>query len=208
MSERVGKIIDEYRRKRLKGKCIDLVPLTLNDTENIVEIRNREKNRYFLNQTYELNVESQRIWYETYLTRDNDIYWCIYNKKNEFIGTIRVYDIDEESDICNQGSFMIDEDQAGGAPYALEAEILTLDFIFDVLNIGNVVNEDRVDNKVMNNLTKKLGFDFKKRKMINYVEYNYYLLNPNDYKKNRDKFVRIINYWATRGFVEFEGEAP
>lgn len=198
MSERIGKIIDEYRGKKLKGKCIDLVPFTPDDAKNVVEIRNRKKNRYFLNQTYELNVDHQKMWYETYLTRDNDIYWCVYNKRNEFVGTIRVYDIDEESDICDQGSFMIDEDQAEEAPYALEVEILTLDFIFDVLNIGNVINEPRKDNKVMNNLTKKLGFDFKKRTIINGVEYNYYLLNQNDYKKCRDKFVRVIDYWAAR----------
>lgn len=198
MSERIEKIIAEYRGKTIKGRCIDLVPFTLDDSGNVVEIRNREKNKYFLNQTYKLNVESQKIWYETYLTRNNDIYWCIYNKKNEFIGTVRVYDIDEENDICDQGSFIIDEDQAEGAPYALEAEILTLDFIFDVLNIENVINEDRRDNKVMNNLTKKLGFDFKKRTIINGVEYNYYLLNPNNYTKNRDKFVKVIDYWATR----------
>lgn len=201
MSEKIGRIINEYRGKRLEGKCIDLIPFTLNDAENVVEIRNRDKNKYFLNQTHELNVADQTKWYETYLARDNDIYWCIYNKKNEFIGTIRIYDIDEESDICDQGSFMIDEDQAEGAPYALEAEIMTLDFIFDVLNIGNVINEDRGDNKVMNNLSKKLGFDFKKKTIINGVEYNFYLLNTNDYKKNRDKFVSIINYWDKRELI-------
>lgn len=198
MSERIGNIIREYRGKRIEGKCIDLVPFTCEDAVNVVEIRNREKNKYFLNQTYELNVEGQKKWYETYLTRDNDIYWCIHNKNNEFIGTVRVYDIDEEKDLCDQGSFMIDDEHAEGAPYALEAEILSLDFIFDKLKIGNVINEDRGDNKVMNNLSKKLGFDFKKNTIINEEEYNYYLLNPTDYKKNRDKFIQIIDYWATR----------
>lgn len=198
MSERTEKAVKEYRGKKLEGKCIDLVPFTPDDSANVVEIRNREKNKYFLNQTYELNVDGQNKWYEEYLTRNNDIYWCIYNKKKQFIGTIRVYDIDEENNICDQGSFMIDEDHAEGAPYALEAEILILDFIFDVLNMGNVINEDRSDNKVMNNLTKKLGFVFKKKTIINDVEYNYYLLNPGDYKKNRDKFASIIDYWALR----------
>lgn len=204
MGERIRKIIDKYREKRIEGKCIDLIPFTLEESENVVEIRNRKKNRYFLNQTYELNVESQKRWYETYLTRSNDIYWCIYNKNHKFIGTIRVYNIDEERELCDQGSFMIDEDQAEGAPYALEAEILTLDFIFDILNIGNVINENRADNKIMNNLTRKLGFVFEKKTIINDVEYNYYLLNANDYKNNREKFVRIIDYWAAREVVGSE----
>ena len=198
MSERIAGIIREYRKKIIEGKCIDLVPFTMDDAENVVEIRNREKNKYFLNQTYELNVESQKKWYDTYLTRDNDIYWCIYNKESQFIGTVRVYDIDDKADICDQGSFMIDEDHAEGAPYALEAEILTLDFIFNVLKITNVINEDRADNKVINNLTKKLGFVFKKDTVINGVDYKYYLLNPIDYAKCRDKFESVIEYWLSR----------
>ncbi len=193
-----GNIILEYREKKIEGKCIDLVPLTPNDAENIVNIRNEQKNRYFLNQKYELTVEGQKKWYESYLERDNDIYWCIYNKQGEFIGTVRVYDIDKDKDLCDQGSFMIDEEYAEGAPYALEAELLSLDFIFDILGINNVINEDRSDNKIMNNLSKKLGFVFKKNTIINDVEYHYYVLTLEDYKKNREKFARIIDYWNAR----------
>jgi RimJ/RimL family protein N-acetyltransferase len=198
MQDRIGKIIDEYREKRIYGKCIELVPLSPADIPKVVEIRNREKNRYFLNQTFELTIDAQEKWYSGYLERDNDLYWCIYNKQNQFIGTIRIYDIDDANDMCNQGSFMIDEEQADGAPYALEAEILSLDFIFDILKIGNVINEDRADNKVMNNLTRKIGFGFKKKTIINGVEYNYYLLNPDDYKHSRNKFSEIIDYLAAR----------
>lgn len=198
MSDRISSIINDYRNKIIEGKIINLVPFSLADAENVVEIRNKEKNKYFLNQTYELTVDSQTKWYESYLSRFDDIYWCIYNKDNDFIGTIRVYDIDEEKDLCDQGSFMIDEEQAEGTPYALEAELLTLDFIFDELKISNVINEDRADNKVMNNLTKKLGFDYKKDTEINGVAYKYYLLNPESYKKNREKFQTVIDYWANR----------
>lgn len=198
MSKEIRCTIKEFRNKVIEGKCINLVPFTIDDIANIVEIRNREKNKYFLNQTSELNIESQTKWYETYLTRDNDIYWCIYNKQNQFIGTVRVYDIDKDADICNQGSFMIDEEHAEGAPYAIEAEILTLDFIFNQLKINNVINEIRIDNKVMNNLSKKLGFVLKKNTVINGVDYKYYLLNPIDYKKNRDKFQLVVDYWVSR----------
>ncbi len=198
MSKRNGEIIKKYRDKRIEGVCIDLVPFTEVDAENVVEIRNREKNIYFLNQACILNVEGQLKWYRSYLERDNDIYWCIYNKKNEFIGTVRVYDIDEESDLCDQGSFVIDEELAKEAPYAIEAELLSLDFIFDVLKINHVINEDRSDNKIMNNLSKKLGFVLKKNTVINEVKYNYYILSSDDYKKNRDKLAKIIEYWGCR----------
>lgn len=195
---RVEKTIENIRGKRLVGKSIDLVPFSLIEIVNVVEIRNRKRNKYFLNQTYELTVEGQCKWYESYVERKNDIYWCIYDKEDNFIGTIRVYDIDENNDMCNQGSFMIDEERAGGAPYALEAEILTLDFIFDELKIGTVINEDRADNKVMNNLSKKIGFKFIKETIINEIEYNYYLLNKEDYYKNREKFSTVVDYWSER----------
>ncbi len=198
MSEVIRCIIKEFRNKVIEGKCINLVPFTINDVANVVDIRNREKNKYFLNQASELNIERQTKWYEAYLTRYNDIYWCIYNKQNQFIGTVRVYDIDKDADICNQGSFMVDEEYAEGAPYAIEAEILTLDFIFNQLKINNVINENRADNRVMNNLSKKLGFVLKKNTIINGVDYKYYLLNPSDYKKNRDKFQSVVDYWVSR----------
>ena len=198
MSERIGNLIREYRNKVLKGKFIDLVPLSEKDMENVVELRNKEKNRYFLNQTYTLTVEGQLRWYQTYLERDNDIYWSIYSKAGQFVGTVRIYDIDEEKDLCTQGSFIIDEEFAEEAPYAIEAELLSLDFVFDVLHIGNVINEDRADNKVMNNLTRKLGFVFQDDTVVNGVDYKYYLLNPEGYQRNRQKFLDVVLYWCER----------
>ncbi|MBQ9135775.1 MAG: GNAT family N-acetyltransferase [Lachnospiraceae bacterium] len=198
MSERIGNLIREYRNKVLKGKCIDLVPLSEKDMENVVELRNKEKNRYFLNQTYTLTVEGQLRWYQTYLERDNDIYWSIYSKAGQFVGTVRIYDIDEEKDLCTQGSFIIDDEFAEEAPYAIEAELLSLDFVFDVLHIGNVINEDRADNKVMNNLTRKLGFVFQNDTVVNGVDYKYYLLNPEGYQRNRQKFLDVVLYWCER----------
>lgn len=198
MSDRISSIIDEYRNKKIIGKCIDLIPFTLDNVENVVSIRNKDRNKYFLNQTYEISVQSQTEWYQRYIERHNDIYWCIYNKEAQFVGTIRIYDIDDENDICDQGSFMIDEEIGTGTPYALEAEILTLDFIFEKLKIARVINEDRADNKVMNNLTKKIGFIFEKKTIINCVDYNYYLLDYDNYKNNREKFQTVIDYWVNR----------
>lgn len=198
MSRETEKIVEEYREKKIGGKCIDLVPVSEKDFSNIVGIRNREKNKYFLNQPGDLTIESQKKWYESYLSRKNDIYWCIYAKSGEFIGTFRVYDIDSDKNICDQGSFMIAEEYAEGAPFALEAEILSLDFVFDVLKIGQVINENRTDNKVMNNISKKLGFSFKHKTEIRGIEYNYYILTPDDYTRNREKFLKVIDYWSIR----------
>ena len=186
-------VVKDFRKKRIEGKIVDLIPFTMEDARNVVEIRNKKKNRYFLNQTYDITVESQAKWYENYLKRYDDIYWCVYNKQNQFIGTVRVYEIDGDNDICDQGSLMIDEEFSASGPYAIEVEILTLDFIFNILKIENVINEDRADNKVMNNLTRKLGFKYIKDTQNDGVKYKYYLLKREDYLTRRETFESIIN---------------
>lgn len=198
MSNRISDIIKKSRTEIIEGTFVNLVPFTLVDTDNVIRLRNQNKNRHFLNQSYLITADGQAKWYEDYLLRTNDIYWSVYNKQKKFIGTVRVYDIDEDNDICDQGSLIIDEEVSAEAPYAIEVEILTLDYIFSVLKIGNVINEDRADNKVMNSLTKKLGFKYIKDTVKDGNKYKYYLLNPEDYEKNREKFSQIIDYWMKR----------
>lgn len=188
----------ELKKKIIKGTFIDLVPITKENLNDIVNLRNQEKNRYFLNQQSIIDYNSQLKWYNNYLKIETDIYWAIYNKNNQFIGTIRIYDIDFNKNICEQGSFMIDSQFSNDAPYAVEAELLSLDFAFYELKIKNVINEDREDNKIMNNLSKKVGFKFIKNTLINEIKYNYYILEVDDYEKNRDKFIGLIKLWNDR----------
>lgn len=194
----VSEIVQEYRNKALCGKLIDLIPLTQNDFENVVDLRNEEKNRYFMAQKQLLTVADQEKWYESYSDRNNDLYWCIFDKKKRFIGTMRLYDISLDCEILDQGSFMIYEKYAQEAPYAIEAELLSLDFAFNVLNIKSIINEDRADNKIMNNLTKKIGFTYIKDTIINGENYKYYLLNEKDYLSKRDKLAKLIERWDSR----------
>ena len=93
MSNRIADIVRMYRERRIEGDFVDLVPFTLVDADNVVAMRNREKNRHFLNQTCIITTASQARWYKSYLERFDDIYWSIYNKQNQFIGTVRIYDI-------------------------------------------------------------------------------------------------------------------
>lgn len=188
--------ITEYRKKGLEGKLVDLLPISRNDSENIVKLRNKEKNLLFLSQQKKINVEEQNKWYDAYVVRDNDIYWCIHNKWNQFIGTTRLYNINEGEDICEHGSFIIDDKYAKNAPYALEAFILTLDFAFDVLHIGHVCNACRMDNQVINSLSQEIGFSIQKKIVSDNVEYNCYLLDYNNYIKHRSMFQKIVDYFA------------
>lgn len=196
--EQVCDIVADYRNRRINGRFIDLVPFGEEWMEDFVRVRNAERNLYFFNQTYLLTIDSQREWYRNYLKRPDDIFWCILDKSGRFIGSVRLYDMDADASVLSHGSFMIDADVADEAPYALEAEILSLDFAFDTLHIRQVVNENRHDNKVMNSLSKKVGFEFIKDTSIGGVQYRYYLLSEDAYRKKRGKVDSIVAYWAGR----------
>lgn len=198
MNKSVEEIVFGLKQEIVEGVCINLVPLTEKEAAKVVELRNKDKNKYFLNQSYELTVEGQLQWIEEYKKREDDIYWCVYNKNDNFVGTIRIYDIAKDRKLCDLGSFMIDENYSGEAPYAIEALIMAIDIAFERLGITEIINEDRCDNKVMNSLSKKLGFSFVKEVEINGVPYNYYLLSNEAYMKKREKFYSVIKFWGNR----------
>ncbi len=185
-------IIKKYRNEIIEGLCIDLCPLNEDVLPEVVRLRNQERCRYFLNQSMELTLDMQHEWYENYLLRNNDIYWCVREKNGAIIGTIRLYDITEKS--CVQGSVIIDEDYSMGMPYALEAMIMSLEFAFNILKVEDVINEDRCDNAMMNSVSKKLGFKFQKVVEIRGIPYNSYTLRKeyakiDKYKNSLEKFM-------------------
>lgn len=182
----------------IEGITIDFVPVTVEDAENIFKMRNAYRNMYFFNQQRELNINDQREWLESYEKRNNDIYWAIYDKNKVFIGTIRLYNINFEDGTCEQGSFMIDEAHAKEGPYAIEAELLSLDFAFETLKLRKIINCDRHDNKKMNSLTKKIGFKFIDIVSINGIDFNRYYLSYENYLNKRYKLVQVLDYWKER----------
>lgn len=190
--------IQKYREECIGGRLLSLVPVSEEHFELIIRLRNKERNRYFFNQQSELTFQGQEQWFREYLLRDNDIYWVLSNQEDKLVGTMRLYDIDKAEGLCSQGSFIVDENYADEAPYALEAELLSLDFAFHVLQLQGVVNEDRGDNKIMNNLSKKMGFEFVKHTYLNNIEYNYYILKRENYLKARGKIDSIVEYWVRR----------
>ena len=190
----IEKIVAEYRQKDLQGKIVDLSPVTENDLTDIIRMRNDPKMMYYLNQPMQITLDSQKAWYEKYKERADDLYWTIKNKDGQVIGTNRLYNV--TTDRCEQGSLMIDTRYSRTAPFAVEGILLSLDFAFDVLNVKTIVNEDRHDNKNMNSLTKRFGFQFLRKIDIRGVSFNYYELQRDNYK--RDEIEEVLNLWLER----------
>ena len=177
--------ITNYRKVPYRGISIDLVPLGLHNLDAVTKLRNQEHSKYYLNQQFDLTLDDQKKWFDKYQKRLEDIYWCIANKENQIVGTVRLYDITQMS--CEHGSFIVDQQYTMGTPYALEAMILSLDFAFEVLELKNVECNDRHDNTNMNSITRRFGFKYDKINVINGVEYNHYNLMKDDYDSTKYK---------------------
>ena len=188
----------EFRNKDVVGKFVILRPASVKYAEDIVNLRNKPRNMYVFNQSYLLTTEDQTRWFEKYEKTSNDIYWCILDKAERFIGTIRLYGIDPAGEYCEEGSYVIDEDVVDEAPYAVESKMLALDVAFDDLQIKTMINEVRVENKNMNNIDNQLGFTNGIVTQIRGVDFRRRELSSEDYRKNRNKFSRLVDYWSCR----------
>ena len=180
----------------VKGKYVDLFPCAPDHGATIVKLRNQEKSRSNLNQVNASTIESQAAWYSGYMLRGDDIYWCVHNKNGRMIGTVRLYNIDSDGNCCNQGSFIIDEECAMNGPYALETEILTLDFCFDALCMAKILNDDKVENKNMNSISRRIGFQLIQEFERDGARYNLYELTKDTYK--RAALAKILAKWKDR----------
>lgn len=190
----IERTVSEYRNKKIEGKVIDLVPLGVQDLPDVVKLRNHPKMMHFFHQEYRLTLDMQKAWFEKYLARKNDLYWKICSKDGTFLGAIRVYDITPE--IADQGSTMLDPDKSMGGPEAAEALLLCLEFLFDTAGVKRVINDNREDNKNMNSLSRRLGFEYLHDIEIRGVKFRHYELVEE--KLNRDSIQKIIDMWASR----------
>ena len=195
--ERKKKII-ELRNHDITGKFVILRPVRAEYASKIVNLRNRPQNMYWFNQSEPISVENQVKWLENYNNKDNDIYWCVLDKNKRFIGTIRLYGIDLDGDYCEEGSYVIDDKVADEAPYAVESKYLVIDVAFKELQIKSIINDNRADNKVMNNINKRLGFSKGEITKIRGVDYLHMTLTYEDYIKKRDVFLSVVEYWSER----------
>lgn len=191
-------MVAELRKRDIAGKTVILRPVTADYAEDIINLRNKPRNMYYLNQASVLTLEEQKVWLESYNRSVDDIYWCILDQKEIFIGTIRLYGIDMNGEFCEEGSYAVREEVADEAPYAVEAKMLILDTAFETLQIRKVINDNRIDNKIMNNMDDQLGFDAGWKREIKGTEHIHRTLTAQDYWKNRSKFFRLVEYWSER----------
>lgn len=141
--------------KILEGKYVKLQYAQIEDAEEILSIRQDPKLTKYLPRL-NITIEEQRAWLEQQQEREGDYYFCVWNKENKLIGTIRIYNIHDG--IGETGSLAL----KGNAFENLEAKLLCEDFLWDILKLNSTIGIINVENIQAQKFAQLFGVEFEK----------------------------------------------
>ncbi len=170
--------------KFIEGKNINLRNVEVDDSEFILTLRtNSIKNKY-ISQT-EPDLEKQRDYIRQYLSKKNEeYYFLIENKSNIQLGTIRIYDITNDS-FC-WGSWLIKQE----APIttAIESALLIYEYGFYQLKFNNSHFDVRVANSSVVKFHQNMGAQIISTDALNH----YFIYTKEKYETIKPKYRRFL----------------
>lgn len=187
----------DTQQPTLHGRLIDLVPYAATDHEALMAVRNQPEAIYGLAQGGPLSLDSQRRWYEGYLSRDNDFQWLMHSRRDKrVVGGIALYDIDLEAGTAECGRLVVDGSTAPAGPTALEASLLSLSFAFDVLKLSSIVATVREDRPKVLSYNERIGFKHPQPMLLRGVAYLKLTLARDDFQ--RKTLDDLVGVWSRR----------
>ena len=134
------------------GKYTNIRLVREDDAEFILSLRCDEQKSKYLHKT-EYNVDKQKEYIKNCLSKDNEWYFIIENKKQEPIGTYRIYDLKDDS-FCIGSWLMIDD----CSPIEMmEGEYLAKMFAFKATGFNKFHFDVRKGNKKVIRYHKMMG---------------------------------------------------
>ncbi len=134
------------------GKNIDLRPVEIEDAEFILSLRlDPELNQYL--SLVENDLDKQKEWIKNHRLYSRDFYFIIQNKMQKPVGTIRVYDIQE--DVFCWGSWIVVPEARKYASF--ESVFLLYRFVFFGLGLDKTNFDVRKKNEKAVNFYQRFG---------------------------------------------------
>ncbi|MDP1459961.1 GNAT family N-acetyltransferase [Bacillus wiedmannii] len=134
-----------------------------NDIEVIRKWRNQEQIRkYFINNHY-INQNQQQEWFKNYLYKNDDIMFMIEEtlEFQEGIGTVALYNINQETQSVEFGRLMIGNPAATGKGFGKQAAILACKYAFEILNMEKIYLNVLPYNMIAIKVYENIGFVMK-----------------------------------------------
>lgn len=166
------------------GKNIDLRPVIVSDAEFILSLRTDDELNQHLSPVGN-DIELQRQWIINRKAANNEWYFIVQNKNAEPVGTIRIYDIQDNS-FC-WGSWIIKKNARKYASF--ESVVRIHELAFYKLGFTEARVDCRIDNIKSSNFQQRFGY-----KLVNQDALNlYFSLSKLDYSRTRDNYLMLLN---------------
>lgn len=169
-------------RKFVSGFNINLRDINIEDAQFVVDLRLASKNKFLAK---DVTLETQMNYINKYKEQDSSWFFIIESKTNEKLGSVRIYDIKEDS--FSWGSWLIKE----GAPHttAMESAMLLYDFAFNSLGFSQSHFDVRKENKKVISFHKKLGATMVDENDLDV----FFIMKKEDFEIHRNKYEGILH---------------
>jgi len=186
----------------ITGKHIILRKVEVGDAADIFKWRSGESGK-FLRQPVGYSIQGQVDWINS--RTDKEINYIILSRKTqEKVGTIGIYDVNNEDKVANVGRLLLNETYLGTSnPFGLEALLLCYDYLFNEMLFRKMTGDILATNTGMVKLQKFLGMReegfLEKHVVINGMLHDLHIMSIfkeefNDkYKKKIDFLLKSFN---------------
>jgi RimJ/RimL family protein N-acetyltransferase len=167
----------------VRGKSVFLREVAVGDAEFILSLRtNPEKNKYL--SVTSSDVDKQRSFISSYCSSQTDFYFIICDWRWGKLGTVRIYDIREDS-FC-WGSWILSSDAPKTA--AIESALLVYDFAFYSLHYAKSHFDVRKNNGRVVDFHRRFGASVVREDDLNY----YFSYEREAFAIARQKYRRFL----------------
>lgn len=177
----------------IKGLTVRLRSITPEDAAVTYRMRMDKGKVKYMHQISG-TVEDQKKYIISQREKTGDYLFVVLDYSNNIIGMRGIYDVTETS--AESGRTI----GYGDAFQNMEAILLGLDFAFDILNVDRVYMDAASDNRSVRGIQIQVGAKEYKRGYQNGLEYEFVfsVLSKEDYKKNRNRIMAMIEKHASR----------
>jgi RimJ/RimL family protein N-acetyltransferase len=166
-----------------RGKSIFFREVVVEDARFIVDLRTNPEKRKYISPTSN-DVNKQRNFISNYLNSKTDFYFVICDWSSVQLGTIRIYDIEDDS-FC-WGSWIISQSAPKSA--AIESALLLYDFAFYSLHYSNSHFDVRKENQRVVAFHKRFGATVTREDEQNY----YFRYSRDSYLSVRQRYLKYL----------------
>lgn len=169
--------------KFIAGKHINLRDVDVSDAAFILSLRLDPQLSKHLSRT-DNDLLKQEAWISKYRTLTNEYYFIIESKDGTPYGTIRIYDIRDNS-FC-WGSWIVMKE----TPHyvAMESALLIYEFGFKILHFDKSHFDVRKDNERVVSFHKRFGAEISGEDPLNY----YFIMTRDAYATAKQKYAKFM----------------